>query len=507
MKKIIKWFVVLLVLLYSIFFTTTPVLGGTDKMDIAAQLKLYEGFRGESSDAEKVISSYYLKQLSREDVFSDIEVSKEQNTLKRVFNLTDIKLMTQATMRLKKEHNKSPFQVIVLNGRKLLVQLSGIPGQKDRFRVEVFQDVKTPRSLLETKIILPEKKSAVLGFEDSEGHIYFLSFHRFDDVPPPPLPPAPAGKPPTPIPPPKDIKDIKNPRLIRKVEAKYPEAAIKAKVEGKVVIEATTNIDGDVVEAKVLQGHPLLGQAAVEAIKQWKYEPYIETGEKKPVQFTMIVNFRLPRESEDKTIVLSAQQSPKLIKRVNPKYPPQALKAGVSGKVVIEATTGKEGDVTDAVVIDGHQLLNPAALDAVRQWKYEPYLIKGMKKPVKFTVVMNFKLCKKEKTVSDEGDPLVVSSDQRPKLIKKVNPEYPEDALKARIQGKVVIEATTDKEGKVVDAKVIDGHPLLNKAALKALSQWEYEPFIIEGQKQAVKFTVVMDFHLKDKEKKSGKDK
>ncbi len=502
MKKIIKWCMVLLILVYPLFLTAAPVPGNgeTDKMDIAARLKLYEGFRGESSAAAKVISSYYLKQLSREDVFSDIEVAKEQNTLKRVFNLTDIKLMTQATMRLKKEHNKTPFQVIVLNGRKLLVQLSGIPDQKDRFQVEVFEDAAPPRSLLETKIILPEKKSTVLGFEDSEGHIYFLSFHRLDDVPPPPAPPAPAGIPGEPQPP---SKDIKNPRLLRKVDPKYPEEALKVKVEGKVVIEATTNIAGDVVEAKVLQGHPLLRQAALEAIKQWKYEPYIVEGEKKPVQFTVMMNFRLPRESTDKPIALSAQQSPKLIKRVEPKYPPEALKAGVSGKVVIEATTGKEGDVTDTVVIDGHPLLNPAALEALRQWKYEPYLIDGVKKPVKFTVVMNFKLYKEEKTGTDAEAPLAVSSDQQPKLIKKVNPEYPEDALKEGIQGKVVIEATTDKEGKVVEAKVIDGHPLLNLAALKALKQWEYEPYIIDGQKKAVKFTVVMNFHLEDKEKKS----
>lgn len=506
MKKNIKWFVVLLILLYPMFLSATPVPGGTDKMDIAARLKLYEGFRGESSNAAKVISSYYLKQLSREDVFSDIEVSKEQKTLKRVFNLTDIKLMTQATMRLEKERNKSPFQVIILNGRKLLVQLSGISGQKDRFRVEVFEDLKTPRSLLETKIILPEKKSTVMGFEDSEGHIYFLSFHRLEDVPTPPAPPGPAGKPQTPPPPPKDIKDIKNPRLIRKVEAKYPEEALKVKVEGKVVIEATTNTEGDVVEAKALHGHPLLKQAAVDAIKQWKYEPYIEKGEKKPVQFTVIVNFRLPKKKKDKPLLLSAEQKPKLVNNVPPKYPEKALKSGVSGKVVIEATTDKEGNVKEAMVTDGHPLLNEAAIEAIKQWKYEPYIIKGVKKSVKFTVVVNFRLKKDKKTKTGEEKPMVVSSDQKPKLIKKVNPEYPEDALKQGIQGKVVIEATTDKQGIVVEAKVIDGHPLLNKAALNALRQWKYEPYIIDGEKKAVKFTVVMNFHLKAKEKKS-KDK
>jgi outer membrane biosynthesis protein TonB len=59
----------------------------------------------------------------------------------------------------------------------------------------------------------------------------------------------------------------------------------------------------------------------------------------------------------------------------------------------------------------------------------------------------------------------------------------------------------------VVQANVIDGHPLLNKAALKALKQWEYESYIIDGEKKSVKFTVVMNFHLKDKEKKSENKK
>ncbi|UCH94263.1 MAG: energy transducer TonB [Candidatus Aminicenantes bacterium] len=499
MKKITKLCMFLLFLIYTLSLMAAPVPGGGDQKDIVARLRLYEGFRGESNHPAKVISSYYLKQLTHEEVFSDIDVTKEQETLKRVFNLTDIKLMTQALMRLQKERNKSPFQVIVLNGRKLLVQLSGIAGQKDRFRVEVLEDVKTPRSLLETKMILPQEKSTVLGFEDSGGHIYFLSFHRHQDMPPPPQPPLPAGKPKPPQPPPKDIK---KPWLIRKVDPNYPKEALKAKVEGKVVISATTNAHGDVVEAKVVQGHPLLRQAAIEAIKQWKYEPYVVKGEKKGVQFTVVLNFRLPKKKTDKLILLSSDQKPKLIHKAPLKYPKAALKAGVEGKVVIEATTDKEGNVKEATVTDGHPLLNEAAIEAIKKWKFEPYILDGVKKSVMFTVVVKFKLKKDEKTKTHQEKPLVISADQQPKLINKVNPQYPPEALKAGVQAKVVIEATTDKQGKVVEAKVIDGHPLLNKEALSAIKQWQYQPYVIDGVKKAVKFTVVMNFRLKDKEKK-----
>ena len=81
MKKTFKSCMILLVLFFPVFLTDTSAAGNIEKMDISACLRLYEGFRGETSSTAKVISSYYLKQLSREDVFSDIETTKEENTL------------------------------------------------------------------------------------------------------------------------------------------------------------------------------------------------------------------------------------------------------------------------------------------------------------------------------------------------------------------------------------------------------------------------------------------
>jgi TonB family protein len=352
------------------------------------RLNLYEGFRGESRGSDKVVSSYYLKLLSDENVFSDIGVSREKQTLKRVFNLTDIKLMTEAIMPLRKEWGKTPFSVIVLNHRRLLIQLSAISIEKNRFRVEVLEDSKPPRSLLESKIILPEKKTTTLGFEDSGGHIYFLSFHRKENMPSPPLPLDPPS--------PKDKKrTLKKPRLIRKVDPVYPDEAKKAGIEGRVVVTAVTDVFGCVVEAKAAKGPKALHEAAVNAIKQWVYEPYILDGVPKPVEFTVVASFNLDKEKDkDKKQppVISAKERPKLIKKVNPKYPKEALKKGVQGKVVLEATIDKNGNVVDAVIIDGHSLLNKAALEAIKQWKYKPFVKNGVKKPVRFTVVMHFKL-------------------------------------------------------------------------------------------------------------------
>jgi len=76
---------------------------------------------------------------------------------------------------------------------------------------------------------------------------------------------------------------------------------------------------------------------------------------------------------------------------VKPVYPAIALKAGVSGAVIIEATIGADGKVIDAQVLRSIPMLDEAALDAVRQWEYRPTFLNGVAVPVVMTVTINFK--------------------------------------------------------------------------------------------------------------------
>ncbi|MCX6583561.1 MAG: TonB family protein [Candidatus Aminicenantes bacterium] len=85
---------------------------------------------------------------------------------------------------------------------------------------------------------------------------------------------------------------------------------------------------------------------------------------------------------------------------------------------------------------------------------------------------------------------------QMPKLIKQVAPQYPPTALKAHIQGIVRIEAATDIYGRVIRAQVVDGPILLRGAAVQAIKQWIYEPYIFNGVPKAVTFTVAIHFTL-----------
>jgi TonB family protein len=83
---------------------------------------------------------------------------------------------------------------------------------------------------------------------------------------------------------------------------------------------------------------------------------------------------------------------PAKIRDARPVYPDVALNARVAGIVILEVTLGTDGAVSDARVLRGVPLLNDAALDAVKQWQYEPTLLNGVPVPVIMTVTVNFAL-------------------------------------------------------------------------------------------------------------------
>jgi|SRR5882762_9525210 len=81
-------------------------------------------------------------------------------------------------------------------------------------------------------------------------------------------------------------------------------------------------------------------------------------------------------------------------------------------------------------------------------------------------------------------------------LIYRVEPAYPPLAQQARIQGVVVLTALIDKGGNVQSLQVVSGHPLLVRAAIEAVKQWRYKPFLLNGQPLEVETTVTVSFHI-----------
>lgn len=81
-----------------------------------------------------------------------------------------------------------------------------------------------------------------------------------------------------------------------------------------------------------------------------------------------------------------------ILSRVDPVYPKDARDAHIGGVVVMNALIGKDGRVQNLAVVSGPQALQAAAIDAVRQWVYRPYVFNGQAVDVMTTITVNFNL-------------------------------------------------------------------------------------------------------------------
>jgi protein TonB len=99
-----------------------------------------------------------------------------------------------------------------------------------------------------------------------------------------------------------------------------------------------------------------------------------------------------PPPVERGPVRLSSYEMPKKLHDVAPRYPELAQKAGIDGTVIIEAVIAVDGTVRDARVLKSVPLLDRAALDAVRQWRYAPTRLSGVAVPVIVTVTVQFRL-------------------------------------------------------------------------------------------------------------------
>ena len=81
--------------------------------------------------------------------------------------------------------------------------------------------------------------------------------------------------------------------LVHRVQPEYPALARQARVQGQVVLQAIISRDGAIENLQVLRGHPMLVQAALDAVRQWRYRPYVLNGEPVEVETQVTVNFIL----------------------------------------------------------------------------------------------------------------------------------------------------------------------------------------------------------------------
>jgi len=368
------------------------------------KLRFFKGIQEGMVDPPDYVTSSYLHSTNTAKIRTHSLLSEEQEQIKKIYNLKDVLLISEADLELgikKKDQIKHTFR---LNGTEYLVIIQQVVRKRKRqYRLEVYEQAKEDsNSLLDTEIQLPSKKSVVFGFADKQEKPYFLSLGI-----PKPLLAEPErivvggaggisieelerGAV-------KAVGETKPPQLINKVDPIYPELAKIARVEGVVILNVRTDEDGRVDQVKLANSRdPLLARAAIEAVKQWRYEPFYSRGIRYPILFTVTVRFQLSqgeenrgRESEESTPLLR----PVLIHQVEPAYPERARRAGIEGIVMMRVRADIKGNVTSVEVIRSDStFLNQAAIDAVNQWKYQPLSRNGIPTPIVTTVAVKFRL-------------------------------------------------------------------------------------------------------------------
>ena len=161
-------------------------------------------------------------------------------------------------------------------------------------------------------------------------------------------------------------------------------------------MRVTISEGGDVEAAKVTKypggdhGADELYASALEAIRQWKFEPYAKKGHAKKVATTFLLRFvpddRVSLDGLEHKFAIVAGQPIEmtypeamstLTRLVIPAYPKEAMAMHLSGLGFVDVVIGKNGEVANVRKVRAHALIADAAVDAIRQWRFEPYKVKG----------------------------------------------------------------------------------------------------------------------------------
>lgn len=373
--------------------------------DRSIKLRFFEGIKEGMVESPSHVTSSYLQSTYTAHIRTRYILNEEQEQIKNIYNLKEVNLITEADLKLDAKEKDKIRHVFRLNETEYIVLIAKDSYEgRQQYKVEVYEGSKEDsNSLFDTEIQIPEKKSIVFGFENKEGKPYFLSLGVPLEVTPRPMGIAVGGaggisneelergavK---------AIGEVKPPVLINRVEPVYPELARRSRVEGVVILNVRTDENGLVDQIKVTNSKdPLLNRAAVDAVRQWRYQPFYYKGKRHPIVFTVTVRFKLSAGRDEESPEREAKETPgvkpQLIHRVDPVYPERALRAGIEGVVVLKITTDKEGNVINLVVMRSEStMLNQAAIEAVQQWKYRPVFIDGNSIPIVTTVTVTFKL-------------------------------------------------------------------------------------------------------------------
>jgi protein TonB len=300
-----------------------------------------------------------------------------------------------------------------------------------------------------------------------------------------------------------------------------------------VVLEATIDADGRVVDAKVLRSIPLLDQAAIDAVKQWMYEPTLVNGVAVPVIMTVTVSFSMLDPTSlkitDRSGIVTMVTNPIVqygvaIDVANPGTQTVTMSDGLRA-FRGNAEVNVKWSLVDTITFDGIVADRPSRLKGTVVSKT------GDRTALEFPIPAaggmlrgktsggDYAIAVKDiatispvsiatRSTGSNADPGTQRPDGSyvpgktvtyPRALREVHAQYTSEAMKAGIQGEVFLECVVRPDGTVGDVRIarsLDPTFGLDEAAVKAAKQWKFQPGMRDGVAVPVLVTIEMTFTL-----------
>lgn len=315
------------------------------------------------------------------------------------------------------------------------------------------------------------------------------------------------------------VPHTEEPVLIKMVNPVYPSEFAKTKVETTVELFIVINENGEVTEASVLSApHVSFGNAALGAVRQWRFKPAMKEGKPILVRRVQPIFFSyLGRKLPAKTVNLSrisksrkikGQVYPEILDHREPVYPFDLLSKGVNGSATINFVVGESGTVLSAQ-IQKQSLpeFGYAATAAIMHWRFEPGKKDGQ--PIPFALQQEFTFHRSyfepavrnwvRKLKQSKADFIIKPKnlDKIPRIIFRENPVFPPELQKEETEGKAKIRFIVDTRGRVWLPRVEEAtDPLFGYAAAAAISAWKFEPPLKNDEPVITEFVIPMAFKL-----------
>jgi protein TonB len=201
--------------------------------------------------------------------------------------------------------------------------------------------------------------------------------------------------------------------------------------------------------------------------------------------------------SPDDFVVVEAY--PEMIYQHQPVYPEDARKASIEGTVFLRTLVNREGSPlqVDITKSSGNLLLDSAALEAAQKCRFKPAIQNGRPVAIWITYSTTFKLADSQEEPSEDKRPFI-KVDKMPEILHEEPVVYPPDAREAGIEGKVLVQALVNKEGKPTKVRVEEssGANALDKAALDAVKKYFFSPTVSKGKPVEIWITIPVEFKL-----------